>query len=47
MDMKEFKKAWNKYIIIMQEAREQRFEKRLRRAKRFKEMNLYESRFKK
>ena len=45
--MKEFRKVWNKYIIAMQEAREQRFEKRLRRAKRFKESNLYESRFKK
>ena len=47
MDIKEIQKAWNKYIIAMQEAREQRFEKRLRRAKRFKESNLYESRFRK
>ena len=35
MNMKEIQKAWNKYIIAMQEAREKRFEKRLRRAKRF------------
>ena len=47
MNMKEFRKVWNKYIIAMQEAREQRFEKRLRRDKRFKESNLYESRLKK
>ena len=45
--MKETQKTWNKYIIAMQEAREQMFEKRLRRAKRFKESNLYESRFRK
>ena len=47
MDIKEIQKAWNKYIIAMQETREQKFEKHLRRAKRFKESNLYESRFRK